>query len=1113
MPSANGLSDNYRFLLHKLDEFRRKYYKNLVLRGIIILFSISLISFLVVIFSEFIGHFSITVRTILFYLYLLINSAVLTYYVVIPLIKIYKPSNSLTYRQASVMIGKFFPEVKDKLLNTLELKEMADQSIYSRTLIEASIDQRINELKPVPFSFAINFSENRKYLKYLLIPLFILTILLFTTPKVVTESTERLVKHNTYYKKPAPFEFELLNKNLNAVKNEEFTLRLKVSGKSVPANVFIKIDNYEYLMKEKRNGVYEYTLKNVRNPLRFYFFSGNIKSETFKLNVLPKPLLKGFTVSLNYPAYTGKKPETISNTGDFTIPEGTRVVWHFSTEDAEQLMIYFGDQLFRLSPEKRNTFSLSKTIKNNSSYLIKISNNKVVSKDTIQYYISVIPDAYPRIEAEQQIDSSNTKYLFFTGEAADDYGLRKLYFVYHFLESDDSSKLNKDFKISVPVTLNSVYQNFYYAINLDDLKISHGESFEYFFEVWDNDGVNGSKSTRSRKFFFAAPSEKQMQEMAEKSAEDLKKDIQNAAKKSQEIQKELLEAQKKLIDKNKMDWDDKKRIQELLNKQKDLIQQVEEMKEKYIENVQKQDDYQELSKELLEKYRQLYEKFEEIMPEDIKKLYEELEKLLEQNNKEGIQQELDKLKKDQKSLEKELDRMLELFKKLEFENKLDNITQKLDELSQKQEKLSEETEKSKEKEKESLEQKQEELNKEFKDLQEEFNELEKLNKNLENPKDLEDTKDDRQEIQEEQEKSMEEMQDNNMKKAAQNQKNASRKMKELSEKMKSMKMEMEMKSLEINYEKLRRILENLLHVSFEQEDLANQFKSVNSYNPKYVELTQKQKKLKDDMKLIEDSLFALSKELPMIESFVNKEVENVNYQMLKTIELLAERMIGDARTRQGYALTSINNLAVMLSELLKQMQEEMSNMKSSGKKSMKKKKKGGLPDLQKLQEELSKQIQDLKQQGNKPGSQMSKQLAQMAARQEMLRNAIRNLQKEMGAGDKANDELNKALQELQKLLEENEKDLVEGKITERTLKRQQDIKVKFLEAEKAEKKQDEEERRESKTANDIFNRKPPSLEEYLKNKQKEVELLKSVPPDFSPYYKSKVKEYFRLLPN
>ena len=36
-------------------------------------------------------------------------------------------------------------------------------------------------------------------------------------------------------------------------------------------------------------------------------------------------------------------------------------------------------------------------------------------------------------------------------------------------------------------------------------------------------------------------------------------------------------------------------------------------------------------------------------------------------------------------------------------------------------------------------------------------------------------------------------------------------------------------------------------------------------------------------------------------------------------------------------------------------------------------------------------------------------------------------------------------------------------------------------------------------------------QEYLKMKQKETEMLKTIPPNLKPYYKNKVNEYFKNM--
>lgn len=145
----------------------------------------------------------------------------------------------------------------------------------------------------------------------------------------------------------------------------------------------------------------------------------------------------------------------------------------------------------------------------------------------------------------------------------------------------------------------------------------------------------------------------------------------------------------------------------------------------------------------------------------------------------------------------------------------------------------------------------------------------------------------------------------------------------MSEKMNEEMTEMEKEKQEEDYDALRQILENLVTVSKDQERLMKEFKAVGGYNPKFVELAQQQKKLRDDTKIIEDSLFALSKRVIQIQSFINKEIGLVNNNMDKALSNLGFRDIPNLVNNQQYIMTSLNNLALMLSEVLKQMQDNM----------------------------------------------------------------------------------------------------------------------------------------------------------------------------------------------
>jgi DNA repair exonuclease SbcCD ATPase subunit len=338
-------------------------------------------------------------------------------------------------------------------------------------------------------------------------------------------------------------------------------------------------------------------------------------------------------------------------------------------------------------------------------------------------------------------------------------------------------------------------------------------------------------------------------------------------------------------------------------------------------------------------------------------------------------------------------------------------------------------------------------------------------------------------------------------------------MKQMAQEMANMQQKMSEEEAEEDIAALRAILENLLQLSFDQEELMKSFKNINQTDPLYVQLSQSQLKLKDDAKLIEDSLFALSKRVIKIKPFITKEVGLMNDYLDESVKAIKQRKADVASGKQQFAMTSINNLALMLSNVLKQMQDQAANAKEGNgmcNKPGKKpggKGKGKKPSLGELQKHLNAQMQQLGKKG-KSGQQMSEELAKMAARQEMIRNALKELENEMGQdGKKAGSNLGKLAEKMEK----TEEDIINRQITQQTIERQQEILTRLLEAEKSVRERETEERRESEVAKQQNVSIPPSFSKYLKQKEKQIELLKTVPPNFTQYFKQEVGDYFKKI--
>lgn len=1174
------MASEQNILIYKLDEFIRKYYKNQLIKGLLYTSGLLVAAFLFLVVAEYFAEFGITTRTILFYSFLATSGFVLFKYIAIPVLKLNKLGEVISYDEAANIVGTHFNNINDKLLNTLQLQRNSG-SILSPDLLTASINQKMEELKPIPFTSAIDIGENKKYLKFALPPMILMLLLLVIKPSIIKDGTERIVFHQTYFEKAAPFQFAINNKSLEAIQQQDYVLELKLNGNEIPNEVFINVDGVDHKMEKVDNVNYTYTFKNVQKTTDFVFNAAGFNSKSYELSVLPKPMLMKFDIQLTYPAYLNKKNETVSNVGDMQLPQGTKMQWVFHTKNTDNIFLNFVDTLVDISRSSEDEFAFSKRMMQSTSYSIKTMNHFLKQNpDSVNYTINVVPDQVPLIDVSEKTDSLNPKNIYFSGTVKDDYGFTRLAFKYvHYTQDSTGKAIVKNGEQIMGLNKTQITQPYYYFLDASHFDVLPGDKIEYYFEVWDNDGVTGSKSAKTQTMLFKAPTIDELNQATDKNNSEIKKDIDDGIKKAKDLQKDINDLSKKLTEKKQMGYEEKKKLEDILKKQNELKNKIEETKQENQLNNQQQQENQQLDESLLEKQKQLEQLFENIMTPEMKKLFDELNKLMEKLDKNQVQQKLEELKLSNKDMEKELDRTLEAFKQMEVEQKLQQAIDKLDELKDKQDVLKQETEGNKENQdkkndnkdsktdnkdnkdktdSKELEKKQDDLNKQFEDLKKDLKEMQEKNAALEQPNELPKTEEKQNEISKEMEKSSEQLNQNNKKNASKSQKEASDKMQEMKEQMQKAMDSMEKEEQEEDMQTLRQILENLLNLSFAQEDLMSQLSKLRSDNPQYLKITQTQKKLQDDSKIIEDSLLALSKRNPKISADVNREISSINMNMGKAVSELAERMQSNAQMRMQYSMTSINNLALLLNENLEQMQKQAKEGKP-GSGSCKKPGKGQKPsskpgdgkpsmaNMKQMQQQLNKQLEELKkalEQGQKPGGQkpgnkpgekpggqkpggqggmgqqggqngmmpgvqgqgMSEQLAKMAAQQEALRRQMQQMldkiKKEGGSNPGGN---------IAEMMEQTEKDIVNRQITQETMKRQQDIITKLLESEKAEREREQDEKRKSNEAKNEILSNPTQFLEYKRLREKELELLNTVSPSLTPYYKQKVNEYFNSV--
>lgn len=1104
-------------LLTQVDAFIRKYYKNQMLRGVLLFALIFIVSYFVVVGLEYLGHFSSNIRLTLLLAFIGVNIFVFIKYIVKPISKLFSFGARIDRYQAAKIIGTFFPDVNDRLLNTLQLNDSAKAQQGNIELLQASVSQNAQKLSVFSFTSAVDYKENRKYLKYLL-PIFLGVIVIgFLAPSLFRDGTERLVKYNETFIPPAPFSFNLTNENLLVEEGTDLPIELLLKsekGEEIPNRVYIESDQGKFVMDKKSANTASYTFNKIKKQTTFRFSANGFYSKEYTVDVVGKASLGGLTANLKFPDYLGMKEQEVSNPGDLLVPEGTIIEWNGTSNNTQLLEIGLSDSLNKF---ERKGFRFAAAFKESQKVFTLLHNNSIDKVDSLVYQVDVIKDAYPEIEVSETIDSSQSKKRSFEGLVRDDHGLRNVLFTYT-INKKEGEPITKQQEVP---NISGTKASYSMRFDISNLPLELEDELNYYFTVYDNDGVNGSKATQSKKFTYRAPSSKELNEKRETSKEEAKKAMDDMITESKELNESIERLKMEMLNNSNPSWKEQQQLEKIKEQRKSLEERLKDLKKQMSKDFEEKSSLTPVEEDLLEKQDLLEELMDDVMDDDLMDLLEKLEVLMKNPQEDGMQDVMEDLEMNSEDMENKMDRTMEMLKQLDVEERIDDLENDLESLAEEQDALKEDLENEKTNSDDAKD-KQEELNKKFDEIQEDIEELMKKNEDLKRPMELDDMKEDQESVEESMKDAKENLDNNESKDAQVKQEDASDKMEQMSSKMSAMKMKSKQKQQEEDIESLRRLLSNLMRLSFDQEQILDEVKETSVYSPEFGSLGRSQRSLIDNFKPIEDSLNALADRIPKAGSFINKEVNGIRKEFRNMVDDIDERRNRKLNVKQQYAMTHLNNLALFLNESLENMQQNMQGQKSGegacenpGGKG-----KGSEGDeMQNIKEMLKKQLKDMEK-GNQPGGKKpgdkdgmpipfgNKQAAQMAAQQNAMRKKLEQMKKDLNKEGKNDGE---ALNDLLKELEEQEKGLVNKKWDEEMISRQKEILTRLLESEKALEERGFEEQRESNSGKDEDFGNQIEFLEYKKQKEKQIELLRTLDPTFSKYYKDRANEYFNVI--
>jgi len=295
---------------------------------------------------------------------------------------------------------------------------------------------------------------------------------------------------------------------------------------------------------------------------------------------------------------------------------------------------------------------------------------------------------------------------------------------------------------------------------------------------------------------------------------------------------------------------------------------------------------------------------------------------------------------------------------------------------------------------------------------------------------------------------------------------------------------------------LRRATNDMLELSKREESLKQQAQAAPTNSPQLRQNAQDQMRAMQDLQNVIRGLGELSKRSFAITPEIGRSIGEAMAHMRGSLEALEGRNGYGASQEEGLSMSALNKTAT-------QLQGAMQNMMQQGSGS-------GMGGLMQQLQMMAGQQQSINAQTQ--SMQQAAEAGRLAVEQEAVRKSLEQLNKEA----QASGEQKKMLGDLDKIAEEMKEvvqNLSQNNVSPETLRKQERILSRLLDASKSMRERDYEKKRKATTGTQIMRRGPGELDpSLLEGKNKLLEdLLKSLEHGYSKDYQELIRKYFDAL--
>jgi len=1112
----------------RIDKTRRALNRKELFTAGLKTFSVIVLLGSVFVLIESIAEFASQTRTVLFYSYAILSIGICIWLMRIPLLRFFGILEDHSDREIARMIGVKFETIADRLENVLDLSDMLQNGDVrsSPELIEVSLEHFSKSTAGINFTHTVSFAQLKKTARTIFAIITVIIALAVIPGTPFHDALNRVLNYNIEFVPLQKYTFSVTPGNIEIVKGESVTIQAVIvsvaSEQSIPTIVTLSysekgVDVKQHItLRSDSTGGFQYLFPVIKGSMEYQFSSEDgITSDKFSITVGDRPFIRSLGLTIVPPAYTKLKKEILEeNIGDALVLPGTSIIWNIVPNKvitAATIVFKNGADI----PLKKNGegYSGEFLVVNSTSYYIElVDTNGNSNQNLINYKIDMLADEFPSVvivSPGKNIDVTDAMQLPLELKIDDDFGVSKILLSFRLIESK-YEKQERSFGTIIPfdtlITKNEIVN---YLWDLSLLGLVPEDVVEYFVEVQDNDVVNGPKSTKSQTFLIRLPSMEEVFADADKTHEDALKTLEESLKDAQELKKDLEELSKDMKRNKQMDWQKQNKADEALKKFEEIQKKVDNVSKTVDEMTQNLQRNNTLSKETLEKYMELQKTLSELNSPEFQKAMKRMQDAMKNVSPEQLQEAMQQAQFNEEQFRQSIERTMNLLKRIQIEQKVDELLKRAEQMKQAQENVNKETQELKQNDSQKateLAQQQDEINKQLSDVQKELNDLgkkmdefpkemptDKLNaaKEAANDKDMRNAM----------KQSSQQLRSMQMERAMTAQQQANSGINEMQQELSELQEQMLNNQMQQTMNALRKSMQDMLQLSQKQEALKNQSRSLDPNSQQFKEIAQQQQNLQGDLNNIANAMAELSQQSFVVTPEMGKQIGKAMGQMQQAMSGIEQRNGQSASASQNEAMASLNKAATQMQGAMKQMQQQGGQ--------------GGGSLMQQLrnmamqQQQINAQTQQMGQQEGMSQQQMQ-EMGRLARQQDAVRKSLEQLQRE----SQGSPEKNKVMGDLDNIADEM-KEVVEqlrqNEINPNTTQQQERILSRLLQAQRSMRERDFEQKRKATTGITLQRRSPAELSVQTNESRLQKDLQRAEEAGYSKDYMDLIRKYYEAI--